>query len=89
MGVEVLENLNPERTATGTVDPFGDLRINGKTAITTKVLDNISLRFGVAIRYDGDPAPRPRLNLPFAMGFQPRAEPTDILTEATVVVTLF
>jgi hypothetical protein len=89
VGVEVLENLNPETTATGTVDPFGDLRINGKGSITTKVFSNISLRFGVTVRYDREPAPRPKLKLPFAMGFQPRADTTDVLSEATVVVTLF
>jgi hypothetical protein len=89
LGVEVLENLNAETTATGTVDPFGDLRINGKSAITTKILENMSLRFGVTLRYDRAPAPRPKLNLPFAMGFQPRAKTTDVLTEAAIVVTLF
>jgi hypothetical protein len=89
LGVEALENLNPEKTATGTVDPFGDLRINGKGAVTTKLFENISLRFGVTVRYDADPAPRPKLKLPFAMGFVPRADTTDVLTEATVVVALF
>lgn len=89
LGIEVLENLNQEETATGPVDPFGDLRVNGKGAITTKILDDVSLRFGVTVRYDRDPAPRPKLKLPFAMGFTPRADTTDILTEATVVVTLF
>jgi hypothetical protein len=89
LGVEVLENLNPEDTANGRVDPFADLRINGKAAVTTKLYENISLRFGVTFRYDAEPAPRPKLKLPFAMGFVPRADTTDILTEATVVVALF
>ncbi len=89
LGLEALENLNTEDTVYGPVDPMVDLRINGRGSITTKILDNISLRFGVTVRYDRDPAPRPKLKLPFAMGFLPRAETTDILTEAAVVVTLF
>jgi hypothetical protein len=89
LGVELLENLNTEDTPFGPVEPFGDLRVNSKGSITTKLLDNMSLRFGVTVRYDRDPAPRPKLKLPFAMGFVPRADTTDVLTEATVVVTLF
>lgn len=84
--VEALINLNKEETmAGGVVDPGEDLRINGKTGLTTQLWTDISFAVTFTLKYDAAPAPLP----PFG-GFMVApgvlVEELDTITEATLIV---
>jgi large conductance mechanosensitive channel len=94
--VEALLNLNREGSAlnvnTGMpgVSAFHDTRIVGKVGLTTTVLSRLSVAFGLTLRYDENPAPRPipsgtAPGLVYAPGFQPFSEKIDTLAEATLI----
>lgn len=86
--LEGLFNLN-SLNAPGYADPvgaFGDIRVNFKTALTTKLHKNISFRFAFTTRFDNVPAPRNALSLPYTDGFVPLAEKVDTLSEASLIV---
>jgi hypothetical protein len=97
--VEALFNLNKEKAllasdgtgATTGVGPFKDTRLVGKLGLSTVLRKRLSFGFGVTVKYDQNPAPRP---LPGSAGssvyapmFQPFADKVDTLTEATMVYT--
>ncbi len=93
---EVLFNLSREKAlkasdttgATATVAPFGDTRAVGKAGLTTTLWKNVSFGFGVTLRYDQNPAPRPApKGFTYAPGFQPFAQTLDTATEATLIIT--
>jgi hypothetical protein len=84
--VELLLNLNREETmAGGVVEPFEDVRVNGKTGLTTQLWTDISFAVTFTLKYDAAPAPLP----PFG-GFMVApgvlAEELDTITEATLIV---
>jgi hypothetical protein len=84
--VEGLFNVNEYDTPNGTIDRFEDNRVTSKLALTTKMYENVSFRFGFEARFDNAPSPRPPLALPYAPGFAPLAEELDTKTEATLIV---
>ncbi len=87
---ELLLNLNQEKEPApgyGTVSALNDVRIVGKAGLTTTLLSNVSFGFGFTLKYDNVPAPRAPFKLPFAPGFFPRAQKTDTITEASLIVT--
>ncbi len=87
--VEALFNVNElddSPTEGETIDRFEDNRVLSKLALTTKMYENVSFRFGFEARYDNAPSPRPPLALPYAPGFAPLAEELDTKTEATLIV---
>lgn len=69
-----------------TIDRFEDNRITSKLALTTKMGENVSFRFGFEARFDNAPSPRPPLAIPYAPGFTPLADELDTKTEATLIV---
>jgi hypothetical protein len=96
--VEALFNLNREGSAlnvnNGTlgVDAFKDTRVVGKLGFTTTFWKALSIGLGFTLRYDQNPAPRPipsgsPAGSAYAAGFQPFANKTDILGEATLIYT--
>ncbi|HKE13726.1 MAG TPA: DUF481 domain-containing protein [Kofleriaceae bacterium] len=87
VSAEELSNLNHLDGAAGEVGAFEDNRVNGKLALTTKLLLDISFRVAFEARYDHAPAPRPPFALPYADGFTPLAEELDTRTEATLIVS--
>lgn len=84
--VEGLFNFNELEMASGIVKPFHDTRVNATVALTTKLIDNISFRFQMNLRYDHAPAPRKELSIPYEAGFVPVAEKMDTRTEAVLIV---
>ncbi len=85
---EILVNFNELDTPGGHVDRFDDVRFAGKLAITTKVVDDIALRFSFTARFDNAPAPRPPFEgIPYATGFVPLADELDTLTEVSLIVS--
>ena len=55
--------------------------------VSTKIWKRLDFRFGVTLRFDNAPAPLPPFkNIPFAMGFHPLAEKTDVTAEAALIV---
>jgi hypothetical protein len=96
--VEALFNLNREGSAlnasTGMlgVDAFKDTRVVGKVGLTTTFWKALSIGLGFTLKYDQNPAPRPipsgsPAGSGYAVGFQPFANKTDILGEATLIYT--
>jgi hypothetical protein len=73
------------------VGAFKDDRFVGKVALTTKLTDDISLRFGFTAKLDTAPAPLPNVpgSMGYESGFQPLAEKLDTTTELTLIVNLF
>jgi hypothetical protein len=84
--LELLLNVNSLDTAAGEVGAGEDARVKGTLAITTKLFEDISFRFGFTALYDHAPAPRPPLAIPYATGFVPLADELDTKTEATLIV---
>jgi hypothetical protein len=90
-GIEVLCNLNslPGFVPGTTVGPFGDTRVNGNAALTSRLYKNIAFQVSFLARYTTDPAPLPPfMAAPFQTGFVPRAETLDTVTSLSLVVTL-
>lgn len=99
--VEALFNLNKEdeafnvskRMPTGSaakgVDAFADTRVNAKAGLTTTLSKNFSFGFGFSFRYDQNPAvlaiPKPAV---VGATYTPFADKVDIITEASLIVTL-
>ncbi len=96
-GLEALVNLNEEDALDASdpskreVAPLKDTRLLGKLGLNTKLWRNLSFGFGVTVKYDQNPAPRPlpsaAKGATFAPSFQPFADKIDTLTEATLVLT--
>ncbi len=93
---EVLFNLNKERALKandGTspvngVSAFKDTRVVGKAGLTTTLWKNVSFGFGLLVKYDQNPAPRPTLKgFTYATGFQPFSDKLDTAAEATLIVS--
>lgn len=91
---EALFNLNEETDAlvasdsTGAdsgVAPFKDTRVNAKAGLTTKLWKNLSFGFGLAFRYDQNPAPLPGT---FIAGYRAFANEVDFIADASLIVTL-
>ena len=84
--LEVLANFNELEGAQGTIDPFDDRRTTFNLALTTKLFEDISFRFGFSAKHDNAPAPLPALPIPYAEDFIPLADKLDTKTEATLIV---
>ena len=71
------------------VGAFKDTRVNAKTGLTTRIWKDLSFGFGFTLRYDQNPAP---LALPAgvmkAATYTPFAEKIDVITEASLIVTV-
>jgi large conductance mechanosensitive channel len=67
------------------VGAFKDTRINGKAGLTTQLWKNLNFGFGFTFRYDQNPAV---LKTPIAATYTPFAEKIDVITEASLIVTL-
>ncbi len=87
--IEYLGNLNPFDGPYGArILAFGDTRITGRAALTTRIWKKLNFRLGFAARYDNVPAPLPAVGgLPFATGYLPPAEKLDTITDASLVVS--
>lgn len=99
--VEALFNLNRENDAfnadvtnpTGPADQpqakgvgaFKDTRVNAKAGLNTKLWKNLSFGFGVTLRYDQNPA---SLDATFGPNFRAFANEVDVITDASLIVTL-
>jgi hypothetical protein len=83
---EGLFNVNELDSAAEPVGPLDDTRVQNKLALTTSVYGNLSFSFSFMARYDSDPAPRPKLSLPYADGFTPVADRLDTRTEAALII---
>ncbi len=72
---ETLVNLNPATVVERAADPGDATRINANVALTTKVWQRLSFRFGFGLRYDNCPAPNPNFKYaPYSSGvFSPAA----------------
>jgi hypothetical protein len=104
--VEWLTNLNAEDDAPNDEDgdgnvastepgelgvgAFRDNRVLGKAALTTKLTEDISFRFGFTAKLDSAPAPLPVIagSGGYEAGFLPIAEELDTLTEAQLIINL-
>lgn len=85
----------PSGEAAKGVGAFKDTRVNAKAGLTTTLWKNLSFGFGFTLRYDQNPAP---LSLPKgppagpadppATPYTPFAEKIDVITEASLIVTL-
>ncbi len=87
--VEALFNVNEFDVPTRPMDPVGafeDARVNTQLALTTKLFEDISFRFGFGARYDNVPSPLPSFSSPFAPGYTPEAQKLDTKTEATLII---
>ncbi|MDX2023411.1 MAG: large conductance mechanosensitive channel protein MscL [Deltaproteobacteria bacterium] len=102
--VEALFNVNKEgsalnaskkaptgEAATG-VGAFKDTRVNAKAGLTTTLWKNLSFGFGFTLKYDQNPAalslPKPATPDPMALPYTAFAEKVDVITEASLIVTL-
>ncbi len=83
---EGLFNVNELDTSAGPVEPLDDTRVENKIALTTSIYGNLSFSFSFLARYDSNPAPRPKLSLPYAPGFSPVADRLDTRTEAALII---
>tara|TARA_R110002096_G_scaffold143328_3_gene299188 strand:+ start:50878 stop:51807 length:930 start_codon:yes stop_codon:yes gene_type:complete len=86
--VEGLFNVNELDVPTRDEDVgrFKDARINTQLALTTKLFEDISFRFGFLAKYDNVPSPLPAFATPFAPGYTPEAQKLDTKAEATLIV---
>jgi len=84
--LEGLFNVNELDTPTGPADRFEDSRLTGKLALTTKLFEDISFRFGFEARYDNVPSALPTFSTPFEAGLVPEADKLDTKTEATLII---
>lgn len=92
---EALFNLNKETNAmdahstvpTMGVPAFKDTRVNGKLGITTVLTKGLSFGFGVSLKYDQNPAPLAPTPA-FGPAYRAFAETLDVLTDASLIVTL-
>ncbi len=85
--LESLHNVNTLDTSTGEVGAFEDTRVNTTLALTTKLLKDISFRFGHTAKFDNAPSARPLIGgLPYADGYTPMAKKLDTKIEATLII---
>ena len=84
--LEGLFNVNELDTPTGPADRFEDARLTSKLALTTKLFEDISFRFGFEARYDNVPSPLPSFATPFEAGYVPEAQKLDTKTEANLII---
>ncbi len=85
--VEALFNVNELKNGAVVVaDKFEDTRVTAKLAMTTKLFEDISFRFGFEAKYDNVPAALPAFSTPFADGFSPQAQELDTKTEASLII---
>jgi hypothetical protein len=87
VSAEALTNFNPLTKPTRDVGVFGDTRLRGRLALTTKIFSNISFQGGFSARYQSAPAPLPSLDIPYAEGFVPEAEKLDTTAELTLIIS--
>jgi putative salt-induced outer membrane protein YdiY len=85
--IEALLNLNPVENAAGEAATFEDTRILASTSLTTKMFEDISFRFGITLKWDNFPAPRPPLPIPYAPDFVPVADELDTVAEASLILS--
>ena len=86
VSTESLFNLNELQTSSGPVSQFDDTRFNNQVSLTTSIYGNLSFRFSFQSKFDNNPAPRPKLELPYVAGFTPLADRLDTRTEAAIIV---
>jgi hypothetical protein len=84
--LEGLFNVNKLDTPTGPADRFEDARVISTLALTTKLFEDMSFRFGFEARYDNVPSPMPAFTSPYQAGFVPEAQKLDTKTEATLII---
>jgi putative salt-induced outer membrane protein YdiY len=86
--VEALFNLNTVTIGGQEASAFEDTRINTTLSLTTALSSKISFSVSYTAKYDRVPAPlAPIGGLKFADGYTPRAETTDTITKASLIVT--
>ncbi|MCP4446795.1 MAG: DUF481 domain-containing protein [Myxococcales bacterium] len=88
--IEGLFNVNELDVPTRPMDSVGafeDARINTQLALTTKLFEDISFRFGFAARYDNVPSPLPAFSTPFEMDYLPEAQKLDTKAEANLIIS--
>lgn len=85
-GLFNVNELDSVAEPTEPVGPLDDTRVQNKLALTTSVYGNLSFSFSFMARYDSDPAPRPKLSLPYADRFTPVADRLDTRTEAALII---
>lgn len=84
--IEGLFNVNELDTPTGPADRFEDARLTSRLALTTKLFEDISFRFGFEARFDNVPSALPSFSSPFEAGYIPEADTLDTKTEATIII---
>lgn len=67
------------------VAPLKDTRFNGKAGLTTKLGKNVSFGFGFTLRYDQNPA---LLDAKFGPGYRAFANKVDVITDASLIISL-
>jgi hypothetical protein len=72
--------------ATGEIDPPKITRPDRPVAPATERLDDLGFQLGFTTKVDNDPAPRRRLALPYANGYQPLADELGTKTETILIV---
>lgn len=92
ISVEYLGNLNTyEGPYMARIKSFGDSRINGQTALTTRIWKKLSFQLSFQARYDAVPAPLPLSGFlsgfTLAPGYTPKSQPLDTVTAATLVMS--
>jgi len=96
--LEAFFNLNKEGAAIDVnskmpgVAAFKDTRLTGKISLNTTLFQRLSAGFGITVKYDQNPPPRPvppgsPAGIGYAPGFQPFADTTDTIAEANLVYT--
>ena len=83
---EALFNVNEINTSSGPVAEFADHRLNNKLSLTTSIYGDLSFSFSFLAQYDGAPAPRPPLSVPYVDGYRPPADKLDTRTEAALII---
>ncbi|MCP4447504.1 MAG: DUF481 domain-containing protein [Myxococcales bacterium] len=86
ISTESLFNLNELQTSSGPVGELDDTRLNNQVSLTTSIYGDLSFRFSFQSKFDNNPAPRPKLSLPYATSFAPLADKLDTRTEAAIIV---
>ena len=83
--IEALLNLNDVNTSVQEAGFLEDSKVVGRTALKTKLYDNISFQAAFTLKYDAAPAPL-NFDVPFADGVSLQADSIDTITEMAIIV---
>jgi hypothetical protein len=87
--VELLANVNSLDTPTGEIGAFGDDRVTGHAAWTSKIGADLSLAFSFDVKFDSAPAPLGIAGATFDPGYVPESSKIDSLFKGSIIYSFF